>query len=1556
MDRGRWGAVIVLLLLVASFPAASLWSGYVDVPPEAPVVVEREEVVPGPAAPARSGPVPLFTENRGQFGDWPARFYARGTALSVALGDGWVAYHLHDAGEGGEGCGRVVRVSFPGARQVAPTGAGDGGHMSHFLLGRDPSGWVTDVPGHGSVVYGDLWDGVDLRFLLEGGMLKYEFTVAPGADPGAVAMRYEGTDSLELCPDSGDLLVRAGGSTLRDQAPLTYQEDEGRRSTVPSSFRIAGDGLVAFELASHNPRLPLVIDPGLFFSTFLGGSGDDAGNGVAVDGDGKAYVVGHTTDSSFPVTPGAYDTSFERNDAFVSKFKADGSDLEYSTFVGGSEDDEATGVAVADDGTVVVAGMTVSTDFPTTSSAFCTTVSSAGNAFVLRLAKSGSALVYSTYLGGSLGEVVTAVDLDSNVSAYIAGYTYSDDFPEVRWSFRRTGYRADAFVVKLEPDGSHLEYSCLLGGNWSDEANDVVVDDAGCAYVTGSTGSPTFPTTPLVFSREIGSSEWVHDVFVSKIAANGRSLVYSTFIGHRSEERGLGIDVDGAGCAYVTGFTYSGHFPMVPKGEDYGLYRTSPDTFVLKLNGSGKRLLYSKVLEIRYEDRAQAVAVDAEGCALVAGYLSGRANLTATENAVQPRSYNDNRDAFVLRLDDHGDKVLYSSFLGGDGHDYGNDLALDEDGLIYVTGTTFSAQGFPATPGAYDNTSNVNTTGEPRGDAFLCKMDISIPYLVANEGNRTATTGDVYTFRLVVADNVGVTGVAVQYWFGENGTHRNLYLVLGGGDARNGTWTGDIFAPLDSLEFLYFKAWALDVVGLNGTLLDYSILVEDNDLPELENLSPASACTGNTVNLSVRVVDNIAVGKVSALYTPGGLIGLGAGSVPLPMAVESQDGDVYNFTITMAWYSVDDLEYRFWANDTSGNAVMSPVYTLEVLDDDRPLLTVGRLPREVTTGQELDLRIHVRDNIGVANVTCTWMLWGGNGTGPVTVPMNGSSVDGTGVGHYTVTLRVPREIDPSVAPRLMLSFTATDVAGNGATSAVFWIDVRDDDPPWLEDLSDGNATTGDPFTISFRVVDNAGLERVWLRYWIGSGGTVETTLVQGPDGLWNLTVDVPHARTALHYVAGATDVNGITNWSAQGDRLVRDNDPPVVVTDTSDREGTTGDPLTFEVEVEDNLFVVQVRVVLWMATGPGSELQLVGRDVTSSRNGTYRATMDAPYNESGPLGYVVEAMDLDGNVGTSEVRYVDVRDDDVPWFGRDLSDEEAWRGEEFGLEVEAWDNVAVEELWCEWWFGEGARSNNSMHLGGAIVIDVPREPGGPLHYSFAARDAGRNWNWTGTYTRSVRNQVPTVVGLDVWNVTEDVWAEVDLLEHIVDRDDTGWQIAVNRTDSQVLLEGYTLRIMHRVWVQDYRLELSLSDGRDVTWHNVTVHVEAVNDAPVLLDVRYNGALVDPVRDVPSFREGRGDALVVVAMDEEGDPLTFVWLKGDEEVHRGEVLRRGDLPLGMYTLTLEVSDGMDTTTYEVTVSVEEAEGITVGTWILVIVVIVIAATVAVLLTRRTNRLD
>jgi len=1552
MTRGYWGTAVILVLFFSSLMGASLGPNGPDPPPQdpAPVGAVTAEPAPGPVIPVRE---PFFTENREQFGTWSARFYAQGGPWSVALGYGWIAYDLHTSRGMESDGGRVVRVTFSGANDVIPEGSGTLEHKYNYLHGPDPTGWVTGVPNHKYVVYTDLWDGIDLQFHFEKGEFKYEFIVAPGSDPSSIIMAYDGMDSLEVCQETGDLLVRAREVTLRDHAPVTYQTDSGQRVTVPSAFNLLGDDRVAFRLGDYDVGLPLVIDPGMIFSTFLGETGNDVGNDVAVDDDGYIYVTGRTTSAKFPVTPGAYDTVFNSSEAFVSKFSPNGTSLEYSTFIGGSDYEEATAVAVDNVGLVHLTGTTRSSDFPTTSGAFCTTLSGWSDAFALKLNVTGSSLDYSTFIGGSYAEKATAMDLDASGSLYVTGWTMSPNFPEVTGSFRKVWNLTDVFVVKLKPDGSDLEYSSVLGGEFSDNAYGLVVDDDGCAYITGSTTSEHYPTTPAAYDTFATTSKTIPDVFVTKLNATGGSLVYSTFIGDILNDTGMGIDVDAEGCAYVVGSTQSGRFPMHPP-RPYPYDSRGGDSFILKLSTSGHRLVYSKVLNITHKDAALAVSVDPVGRAFVAGYVDGRGNFPTTPNAFQPKSYSEKREAYVLVVDEHGDTVPYSSFLGGNEEDSINAIAMDGDDLIYVTGHTFSTQGFPTTPGAYDNTSDASTVGDPVGDAFLCKMDISVPYLVNDTSNRTATTGETFTFNLTIADNIGVVEAGVQYWFGEEINSTNLTLVLTGGDERYGSWTGTIDVPSDSLAFLFYRAWANDTSGLNCTIRDYSILVLDNDLPSLMNLSPASAGTGNEFNLSARVVDNIAVDKVALLITTEGLLDLDPDGEYTTMSMTGKDGDVYNFTIILPWFNTDPLEYRFWANDTSGNWILSDVFELEVFDDDMPMLSFGPLPKDVTTGQELELRVYVRDYIGVSGVWFTWWFEGANSSDQVTLPMEDWSVDALGNGLYVIKFRVPKDIFTRPIPRIGLTFKATDTSNNTVESRVIWLNVFDNDPPsFLEDISSQEATTGDPFDIRVRVRDNVDLETVWVLYWFGGGRSMELPLGRGETDEWGATITIPHALTALHYFIGARDFSGNMNWSAQEDRLVMDNDAPEVVRDASYSVATTGDPFVFDFRVEDNICVADVLVVYWLPDGEHLEPPLISNFNSVRRNGTHRATVDIPSNATGPLVYVIIASDDSGNMLTTDERYIEVLDNDPPWFGNDLSDEEAWRGESFHFDIEVWDNFDVDELRCAWWYGDGQRINESVPLDSPLAILVPLDTEGPLYFRFAARDASGNWKNIGRFDRTVNNRPPALTGLEMWNVTEEELEMLDLLEFIDDRDDTAWVVAVDSPDANLTLDAYSLSVMHDIWVPDYVIEVSISDGRDTSRHNITVHIIGVNDAPQVLEVRRNEEIFDILNEVASFRKGRMVSLTVLATDEEGDAIYYSWQKDGVEVATGPVLRGGNLPLGAYDLMLNVSDGTDTTSYVVMVSVTEDEQLfTPRIWAVLVLAFVVVVGV-VLYVRRSG---
>jgi len=405
---------------------------------------------------------------------------------------------------------------------------------------------------------------------------------------------------------------------------------------------------------------------------------------------------------------------------------------------------------------------------------------------------------------------------------------------------------------------------------------------------------------------------------------------------------------------------------------------------------------------------------------------------------------------------------------------------------------------------------------------------------------------------------------------------------------------------------------------------------------------------------------------------------------------------------------------------------------------------------------------------------------------------------------------------------------------------------------------------------------------------------------------------------------------------------VVDNDAPVVEYDSSDEVTTTGDRVTFKVRVEDNLFVEGVRVVYWMGDGEQVELELVGEGLDRYNNGTYRATTYAPSNASGSLTYIIRMFDDAGNLGTTEERHIEVKDNDIPWFGDDRSDVEAWRGEMFFFDIEVGDNVGVDELWCEWWFSESGYLND--------------DPEGPLRYLFGIRDAAGNWNSTGVFEREVLNRPPVITGLDVWNVTEEEDEELNLLEFIDDRDDSTWVLTLESPDPNVFLEVYTLRVRHDVWVDDYLVELSVTDGRNTTWQNVTVHVLAVNDPPRIVNVMFNGTPFDSTMETVEFKKGRLDVLSVQAFDEEGDGLNYSWLRSGVEVASGQELTYGDLPPGVYVLTLNVDDGTDTTSLLISVIVtEEVETSTTGIWavVIIVVVIIVIAVVMVMVLRRRD---
>jgi hypothetical protein len=454
----------------------------------------------------------------------------------------------------------------------------------------------------------------------------------------------------------------------------------------------------------------------LEFGTYLGGRDFDSGQDVAVDAAGHTYVLSYSESRGFPTTAKAFDRRIDGFDAVVSKLDPSGSELIWSTALGGSDGDCAPGCALAvdDSGAVYVAGSTRSADFPTTPGAFDTTHEGEFEAFVAKLDPSGGALVYSTFLGGAGNDLGFSIAVDDAGAAYVAGGTRSADFPTSSGAFDTSHNGGnDAYVAKLDPSGGALLYGTFLGGGADDDGfGGLAIDGSGVVYVSGETQSADFPITAGAVDPVFNGGA---DAFVTKLAPGGGSLAYSTFLGGAASDFSLDLEVDAAGAAYVVGDTRSVDFPTTPGAFD-GTHGDDFDGYAAKLDATGASLTYSTFLGGAQQDRAAGVALPGDGTAVVAGF-AGSAEFPVTAGAFD-RTY-DGGDAFVTTLDAAGSALVDSTFLGGSRSDDARAIALGADGARHVTGATVS-EDFPATRGAFDSSFGGKNAFE--ADAFTAKL------------------------------------------------------------------------------------------------------------------------------------------------------------------------------------------------------------------------------------------------------------------------------------------------------------------------------------------------------------------------------------------------------------------------------------------------------------------------------------------------------------------------------------------------------------------------------------------------------------------------------------------------------------------------------------------------------------------------------------------------------------------------------------------------------------------------------------------------------------------
>ena len=574
-------------------------------------------------------------------------------------------------------------------------------------------------------MYEEIYDGIDLKYYGNGKQMEYDFIVEPGADFSQIKIQYEGAESIAV-NDNGELVVTTKWGEVVEQRPVIYQVENNSRISVTGKYKIIGASSFSFELSGYNRSLPLVIDPILTYSTYVGGTAQDDALGFAVDSSGNAYIIGWTASTDFPTTAATFqDTLSGTNfDAFVTKLNPNGSALVYSTYLGGDNAEAGFGITVDNSGNAYLTGRARSTDFPTTAGAYQTSLNGTNyDAFITKLNSSGNGLIYSTFLGGTKDEDSYDIALDSFGNVYIAGVTESSNLPTTVGAYQTIfiggGFYAqtDAYVAKLNPSGDSLIYSTYLGGNNNETAWSIDADNSGNAYITGFTKSTDFPTTAGAYQTTLIGSQ--SDAFVTKLNSSGTALVYGTFLGGGDDsETAYGIAADNSGNAYITGLTGSTNFPTTVgayQDTSYGSGNTN-EIFVTKLNPSGNTLVYSTYIGGNSTEFGKSIALDSSGNVYIAGHTAST-DFPTTAGAFQTINNGGPYDGFMLKLNSFGNALDYSTYMGGSvasENMYG--IALDGSENVYFAGET-SALDFPTTVGAYQTTYQGTN-----GDAIVVKF------------------------------------------------------------------------------------------------------------------------------------------------------------------------------------------------------------------------------------------------------------------------------------------------------------------------------------------------------------------------------------------------------------------------------------------------------------------------------------------------------------------------------------------------------------------------------------------------------------------------------------------------------------------------------------------------------------------------------------------------------------------------------------------------------------------------------------------------------------------
>lgn len=601
----------------------------------------------------------------------------------------------------------------------------------NYLIGKNSSKHKTNVELYKEILIKEVYNGIDMRYYFDNGLLRYDYIVQPNADPNQISFSIDGSSKETYLNKNNELVFATCFGEAKNSDLYCYQKS--KKNKVEATF-IKTKDYWKIKLENYNKNEVLIIDP-LLYSTYIGGNHDDVGTSLTIDSSNNVYVTGWTSSINYDTTLGAFQTVKDGGnyDAFVSKLNSTGTSLLYSTYIGGNEDDVSNCIKVDELGNAYIVGNTTSFDFDVTSNAIQTTKAGffgSYDTFVCKLNSTGTSLLYSTYLGGTDWDFGNSIVIDSMHNAYITGLSNSTDFQTTSEVFQtvNAGGNGDVFVSKLNSTGTALIYSTFIGGLGSEGGTTIALDSSNNVYVTGSTDSIDFDITNGAYQTVNSGGK---DAFVSKLNTSGSNLIFSTLIGGLGNDIGSSIAIDSSKNAYITGTTNSIDYDVTSGAFQTANIGGKNDVFVTKINNIGTSLIYSTLIGGNNDDNGISIILDQMENAYITGVTNSN-DFDVAPGAVQTTITGIKKEVFATKINNNGTSLLYSTYIGGNGDDGGNSIVIDSTNNAYITGYTASSN-FDITAGVFQTTKFGSST-----DAFVTKICMNeIPSIILTSNATT---------------------------------------------------------------------------------------------------------------------------------------------------------------------------------------------------------------------------------------------------------------------------------------------------------------------------------------------------------------------------------------------------------------------------------------------------------------------------------------------------------------------------------------------------------------------------------------------------------------------------------------------------------------------------------------------------------------------------------------------------------------------------------------------------------------------------------------------------